>query len=144
MDFRLRKAIDIRSTEVRRGTPGEPAAGRDLDHEIERLIGGGEGKDVVPPYSTDDAAALSLARRFSREKGWWYFEKRDVFGSSSVGWISESQPLLVSVHPIQASGPTRALAICRSLLKVAHAIEERRGASSGTDAARPLGLETRS
>jgi hypothetical protein len=106
---------------ARRPAPNlEPAAGPSLDREIERRVGGGPGaREGVPPYSTDDAAALALASRFSREKGWWFFEKREVFGGACVGWIQESQPLFVSVHPIQASAPTRALAVCRSLLKVA-------------------------
>ena len=101
----------------------EPAAGPGLDREIERRIAGGDPNAPAPPYSTDDAAALALASRFSREKGWWFFEKREVFGGASVGWIQESQPLFVSVHPIQASAPTRALAVCRSLLKVADFLE---------------------
>ena len=102
----------------------EPQAGRDLDRRIEREVWGtSDNGEKIPCYSTDEAAAVALARRFSREKGWWYFERKEVFGGTTVGWISESQPLLVSVRPIQASGPTRALAICRSLLKVAGSME---------------------
>ena len=98
--------------------------GRELDRRIEReVLGSSETGDAVPCYSTDEAAAVTLARRFSRERGWWYFERKEVFGGTTVGWISESQPLLVSVRPIQASGPTRALAICRSLLKVVASLE---------------------
>jgi len=97
----------------------EPEAGPKLDREIERRVLGVEPAATVPSYSTDDAAAVALANRFSRTRGWWFFEKREVFGGSAFGWIQESQPLFVSVHPIQASAPTRALAICRSLLKVA-------------------------
>ena len=97
----------------------EPEAGPGLDREIERRVCGIEPGPSVPPYSTDEATAVALANRFSRTRGWWFFEKREVFGGSAFGWIQESQPLFVSVHPIQASAPTRALAICRSLLKVA-------------------------
>jgi hypothetical protein len=110
----------------------EPEAGPGLDREIERRVCGVEPGSTVPPYSTDEAAAVTLANRFSRTRGWWFFEKREVFGGSAFGWIRESQPLFVSVHPIQASAPTRALAICRSLLKVAdfldsqpHSVPER-------------------
>jgi len=104
--------------------PGsEPEAGPSLDREIERRVCGVEPAGVVPAYSTDETAAVALANRFSRTRGWWFFEKREVFGGSAFGWIQESQPLFVSVHPIQASGPTRALAICRSLLKVADFLE---------------------
>lgn len=102
----------------------EPAAGPALDREIERRLWGGESA-TPPPYSTDDRAAITLASRFSRSKGWWFFEKREVFGGACFGWIQESQPLFVSVHPIQASAPTRALAVCRSLLRVADFLESR-------------------
>ena len=103
----------------------EPEAGPNLDREIERRVCGVEPGASVPPYSTDETAAVTLANRFSRTRGWWFFEKREVFGGSAFGWIQESQPLFVSVHPIQASAPTRALAICRSLLKVADFLESR-------------------
>jgi hypothetical protein len=103
----------------------EPEAGVSLDREIERRVCGVEPGASVPAYSTDEAAAVALANRFSRTRGWWFFEKREVFGGSAFGWIQESQPLFVSVHPIQASAPTRALAICRSLLKVADFLEAR-------------------
>jgi hypothetical protein len=101
----------------------EPQAGPGLDREIERRVCGVEPGVVVPPYSSDEATAVALANRFSRTRGWWFFEKKEVFGGSAFGWIQESQPLFVSVHPIQASAPTRALAICRSLLKVADFLE---------------------
>lgn len=97
----------------------EPEAGRELDRLIEREVLGAQPGADVPHYSTHDATAVALAARFSREHGWWHFEKREVYGGWLVGWIEETQPLLVSIQPIRASGPTRALAICRSLLKVA-------------------------
>ncbi len=103
----------------------EPEAGPNLDREIERRVLGVQPGATVPAYSTDEAVAVALANRFSRTRGWWFFEKREVFGGSAFGWIQESQPLFVSVHPIQASAPTRALAICRSLLKVADFLEAR-------------------
>lgn len=103
----------------------EPEAGPELDREIERRICGVPPGEIVPRYSMDESAAVALANRFSRTRGWWFFEKKEVFGGSAFGWIQESQPLFVSVHPIQASAPTRALAICRSLLKVADFLDAR-------------------
>jgi len=97
----------------------EPEPGRELDRQMAREVLGIEPGDAVPPYSTNDVTAAALAERFSKERGWWHFERREIYGGWSVGWIAESQPLLVSIHPIRASAPTRALAICRSLLKVA-------------------------
>lgn len=103
----------------------ESEAGPAMDREIEREVLGREPSGEVPHYSTDDATAVALATRFSRERGWWQFEKREVYGGWSVGWIEESQPLLVSIQPIRANGPTRALAICRSLLKVTRELSAR-------------------
>ena len=103
----------------------ESEAGPAMDREIEREVLGMEPSGEVPHYSTHDATAVALATRFSRERGWWHFEKREVYGGWSVGWIEESQPLLVSIQPIRANGPTRALAICRSLLKVTRELSAR-------------------
>jgi hypothetical protein len=103
----------------------EMEAGPALDREIEREVLGIEPTGEAPRYSTNDATAVALANRFSRERGWWHFEKREVYGGWSVGWIEESQPLLVSIQPIRASAPTRALAICRSLLKVCREVSSR-------------------
>jgi hypothetical protein len=111
---------------LRRSEPkGEPEAGPEMDRAIEREVLGVEPTKETPPYSTHDPTAVALAARFSRERRWWHFEKREVYGGWSVGWIEESQPLLVSIQPIRASAPTRALAICRSLLKVVHEIQAR-------------------
>ncbi len=129
MDFRLK--FESRGPTPRRRPEMEAQAGRDLDRRIERDVWGAERAESFPCYSTDDAVAVALARRFSREKGWWYFERKEVFGGTTVGWISESQPLLVSLRPIQASGPTRALAICRSLLKVVGSMEHRSPETQG-------------
>lgn len=103
----------------------EPPAGPELDRLIEREVLGKEPGKEVPHYSIHDPTAVALAARFSRDRGWWQFEKHEVYGSWLVGWIEESQPLLVSVQPIRASAPTRALAICRSLLKVARELNSR-------------------
>jgi hypothetical protein len=103
----------------------EPQAGRDLDEQIARLVEG-DSAAGVPAYSTDDRIAAALAERFSAEWGWWHYEKREVYGGWSIGWIEEKQPLLRSVRPIQSSAPTRALAICRSILKVSESIRDRR------------------
>ena len=117
----------------------EPEAGPELDSRIEREVLGLHPGTDVPHYSTHDATAVALATRFSRERRWWQFEKREVYGGWSVGWVEESQPLLVSIQPIRASAPTRALAICRSLLKV---VGETRGRADGrlrtADPAAPL------
>jgi hypothetical protein len=98
----------------------DPEAGPELDREIHRIIEGEEPRSdsEVPPYSTDDATAIAMAARFSREWGWWLFEKKDLQGEWVAGWIEETQPLLVSVRPVRASAPTRPLALCRAVLHV--------------------------
>jgi hypothetical protein len=103
----------------------ELAAGPDLDRKVARLLGA-DPDATVPAYSTDDACAIALAERFSKEWSWWRYEKREVDGGWSVGWIAEKEPLLRSVRPIQATAPTRALAICLSILRVAESIADRR------------------
>ena len=115
----------------------EPQAGRDLDRQIARLLEGSPASSV-PAYSTDDTIAVALAEQFSREWGWWHYEKREVYGGWSVGWIEERQPLLRSIRPIQSSAPTRALAICRSILKVSESIRDRRDSGIPTVLPRDL------
>jgi hypothetical protein len=107
--------------------PIEPDAGPELDREIYRLIEGAEPQGIAPPYSTDDATAVAMAAKFSREWRWWLFEKKNLQGEWVAGWIEETQPLLVSVRPIRASAPTRALALCRAVLKVARSARTRPG-----------------
>jgi hypothetical protein len=126
-DFRRKKGFErtmlflFRPEAKRRELP----AGPELDRQVARLLGGRLDASI-PPYSTDDATAVELAKRFSKEWGWWHYEKREVHGDWSVGWIEESQPLLLSIHPIRLSAPTRALAICRSILKVSESIRDQR------------------
>jgi hypothetical protein len=103
----------------------ELQAGPELDRRIEREVLGREPAKEVPRYSIHEQTAVALAARFSSDRGWWHFEKHEVYGGWSVGWIEESHPLLVSVQPIRASAPTRALAICRSLLKVTAELNRR-------------------
>lgn len=103
----------------------EIQAGPELDRLIEREVLGKEPGMDVPAYSIHEPTAVALAARFSRDRGWWHFEKHEVYGGWSVGWIEESHPLLVSVQPIRSSAPTRALAICRSLLKVVRELSNR-------------------
>lgn len=107
-----------------RANKKELTAGPDLDREVARLLGI-HASEAVPRYSTDDRVAVALAEWFSREWGWWHYKKREVYGGWTVGWIEEKQPMQYSCSPIQSSGPTRPLAICRSILKVVESVKER-------------------
>jgi hypothetical protein len=102
----------------------EPSAGPDLDRQIARVLGLDPSANV-PPYSTDDAISVALAEWFSKEWSWWHYKKRELYGSWTVGWIEEKQPLQRSTRRVESSAPTRALAICRSILKVSELIQDR-------------------
>ncbi len=111
-------------TLVRSQPKGNLTPGPDLDLEVARVLGL-EVSDSIPPFSTDDNAAITLAESFSRKWGFWEYVKLEVDGSWTVGWIAERQPLHPSMKPIQATAATRALAICRSILKVVASARDR-------------------
>jgi hypothetical protein len=102
----------------------EPPPGRDLDRRIARALGI-EVSESLPPYSTDEDVAVALAESFAKKWGYWEHVKLEVDGGWTVGWIEEKQPLHHSIRPIQSSAPTRALAICRSILKVVESVKRR-------------------
>jgi hypothetical protein len=88
----------------------EPAAGRGLDLEVARVLGMDPSK-AVPPYS--------------KERGFYDYIKLEIDGGWTVEWIGRKQPLHHSMKPIQSTAPTRALAICRSILKVVDSVKGR-------------------
>jgi hypothetical protein len=106
-----------------------PAPGPELDRQVFRELGDSPATSV-PACSTDDKIAASVAERFSNKWGWCYYEKREGNGTWTVGWIERTQPLLRPARPVQASGRTRALAICCSILKVAESMRNRSDARS--------------
>jgi hypothetical protein len=95
-------------------------AGPELDREIARRVLGRPATEDPPPLSTDDAAATALADRLAARSGWW-FEVTHRRGVWSAMWIepprgaAERPRRILSL--ITATGPTPALAICRSLLR---------------------------
>jgi hypothetical protein len=100
------------------------AAGPRLDREVARALGV-DASAAVPPYSTNDDIAVALAEWFSREWGCWEYVKLELDGAWTVGWIEEKQPLHHSMRPVQSTAPTRALATCRSILKLTKARGDR-------------------
>ena len=103
---------------TRSAEPLEP--GPDLDREIERRVFGRASRRAVPPFSTQDWSAQALAELVSRQTGWWY-DVSEREGVWSAMWIEP--PAGAPTRPrrilslITATGPTRAAAICRALLR---------------------------
>ena len=113
---------DLASWRRSRGTdlPSGPA----LDRQIEwRVFGRAAGRSV-PPFSTEDWTASALAELVARQTGWWFdVTQRDRTWEAM--WIEHPPvPLHASsrrriLSLVTATAPTRALAICRSLLRAA-------------------------
>ncbi|MCA1582003.1 MAG: hypothetical protein LC796_11565 [Acidobacteria bacterium] len=99
-----------------------PTSGPELDREVERRVFAGAPRRSVPPFSTEDWTATALAELVSRQTGWTceVTEQNDAW---SAMWIEHPDPSPAPparckiLSMVTASGPTRALAICRSLVK---------------------------
>lgn len=84
-----------------------------------KVFGNRTDGDSVPPFSTRDWTALALAELVADRKGWKY-QLLDQGGGWTAIWY-EPHPRSGSISAlVSARGPTRALAICRALLKAAH------------------------
>ncbi len=104
----------------RRG-PLLPESGPELDREIERRVLRKAPARAVPPFSTEDWTATALAQMVSRQTG-WACEVSEQDATWSAIWIeypnsSPSAPRQRILSMITASAPTRALAICRALIR---------------------------
>ena len=125
----------------RRSRWAELPAGEELDRQIERRVFGRVPGRSVPPFSTEDWTAVALAELVSRQTGWW-FDVVERDGTWEAMWI-ELPPPGGSEHGsrrriltlVTATASTRALAICRSLVK-ATACPRWRGAIAETAAPR--------
>ena len=113
--------------------PGEVEAGPYLDRLVELKVFGQKPVAEPPPYSTDDAAAERVLAHLNRpplrwmaihEEGGWTVAWREPAGTDDPDSTATRYLRLVS-----ASAPTRALAICRSALKL---VEAMRKSSAGT------------
>lgn len=112
-----REAYDARA-----GSRFAETAGPELDRVLARRVLGGEGEPPVPPYSSEDLAATALAELVGRQSGWSFHLA--FCGSAWMATFTEksdrkddatNSPL---ASLVSASGRSRALAICRALLKV--------------------------
>jgi hypothetical protein len=120
--------------------------GPELDRELDIRVLGGSGGDRIPPFSTRDWSSLALAELIAERTGWEYRLMLSG-GSWTASWFdrapSNRRPLPTL---ITARGPTRALAICRALLRasrsprwpLANVGPPPPGFRSGAFAARPV------
>ncbi|MEP6767144.1 MAG: hypothetical protein ABJC61_00645 [Acidobacteriota bacterium] len=98
------------------------APGPELDREIERRVFSRAPGRAIPPFSTEEWTATALAELVARQTG-WTCEVGEQHGAWSALWIEhpEESPAPAGrrriLSMVTASGPTRALAICRSLIK---------------------------
>lgn len=128
MSLHIRHRLDIPVPDaVASGCPAPHASlplapGPELDREIERRVFSRAPGRAVPPFSTEEWTATALAALVSRQTG-WTCEVSEQHGAWSAMWIehpdeSPAPPARRRIlSMVTASGPTRALAIRRSLIK---------------------------
>ncbi|MEP6801811.1 MAG: hypothetical protein ABJC07_07735 [Acidobacteriota bacterium] len=123
---RSRAAGSVRDRVAPRSVPRggallSPESASDLDREIERRVFLKAPGRAVPPFSTEDWTAAALAQQVSRQTG-WACEVSEHDGTWSAIWFETPRPSSdlapqKILSRITASAPTRALAICRALIK---------------------------
>ncbi len=97
-------------------------AGPELDRLLARRVLGGEGEPPAPPYSSEDLAATALADLVGRQSG-WSFHLAFCGNAWMATFTEKGDPKENAPNPpvsslVSATGRSRALAICRALLKV--------------------------
>lgn len=94
------------------------AAGPELDTLLHSKVFGEGQTDSVPPFSSRDWTALALAELVSNRRGWKYQLVEHGGGWSAI-WFEPHVGRGSISALVSARGPTRALALCRALLKAA-------------------------
>ena len=89
--------------------------GPELDALVQQRVFGEVGR-YVPPFSTSDWSALALAELISDRKGWRY-QLIENEGSWTAVWFEPRSGKRGLSTLVSARAPTRALALCRGLLK---------------------------
>lgn len=108
--------------DARAGKRFAETAGPQLDRLLARRVLGGEGEPPVPPYSSEDWAAMALAELVGRQSGWSFHLA--FCGSAWMATFTEKgatksdTPTAPLSFLVSSSGHSRALAISRALLKV--------------------------
>jgi hypothetical protein len=116
-----REARKAESYDTRAGSRFAETAGPELDRLLARRVLGGEGEAPAPPYSSEDLAATALAELVGRQSD-WSFHLAFCGSAWMATFTQKSDPKEPPSPPVatlvSASGRSRALAICRALLKV--------------------------
>lgn len=112
-----------RAYDAHAGSRFAQMAGPELDRVLARRVLGAEGEPPVPPYSSENLAATALAELVGRQSGWSFHLA--FCGTSWMATFTEKSDRKKEDVPnsplaslVSASGRSRALAICRALLKV--------------------------
>jgi hypothetical protein len=101
--------------------------GPELDALVQERVFGGTGGSV-PPFSTRDWTALALAELVSDRRGWRYHLIENDGVWTAVWLEPRSGPRGIQTL-VSSRAPTRALALCRGLLKAARSPRWTRGPS---------------
>jgi hypothetical protein len=94
----------------------EELAGPELDALLHARVFGGETGGRVPPFSTRDWTALALAELVSDRTGWKYQLLEQGKGWTAIWFEPHARRGSLSAL-VSSRAPTRALALCRALLK---------------------------
>jgi hypothetical protein len=114
--------LDPQAYDARAGARFAQTAGPDLDRTLARRVLGGPGTTPVPPYSSEDWAAMALAELVGRQSDWTFHLA--FCGNAWMATFTEKGtpkgdvPIVPLSSFVSASGRSRALAIARALLKV--------------------------
>ena len=114
--------LETQAYDARAGARFAETAGPELDRTLARRVLGGPGDMPVPPYSSEDWAAMALAELVGRQSSWSFH--LSFCGNAWMATFTEKGapkgdgPTVPVSSFVSASGRSRALAIARALLKV--------------------------
>jgi hypothetical protein len=114
--------VDPHAYDARAGARFAEMAGPELDRALARRVLGGPGEIPVPPYSSEDWAAMALAELVGRQSSWSFH--LSFCGNAWMATFTErgtpksSGAAAPVASFVSATGRSRALAIARALLKV--------------------------
>jgi hypothetical protein len=116
-DRKITKGYDLRAEASFADT-----AGPEMDRILARKVLGGAGATPVPPYSSEDWAAMALAELVGRQSVWSFHlafcGNAWMATFTEKGEAKDAVPDTPVASFVSATGRSRALAIARALLKV--------------------------
>ena len=91
-------------------------AGPEMDRELQTRVFGADHAQSVPPFSTRDWTALALAELVTERTNWRY-QLVEQDGLWTAIWFERGLPKRRVAAMVTARASTRALALCRALMK---------------------------